>query len=162
MNQSNLDEEPCSGIQILEALVRLTPLPVPTSFPQLPSFSAFQTWYRRNREKEKRRKHTYYLAHRVSECKKQRARMLALKTEVIRHYSPSGTCQNEGCNFSDIRALTIDHIDGGGNKHRRQLFPNTPRGAGNAIYRWLKNAGYPDGFRVLCMNCQFILSRTKE
>jgi hypothetical protein len=44
--------------------------------------------------------------------------------------------------------LTIDHIDGGGNQHRKKV------GAAN-VYRWLRLNGYPPGFQVLCMNCQF-------
>ena len=49
--------------------------------------------------------------------------------------------------------LAIDHINGGGCEHRRQL--------GNLnstqFYRWLRNEGYPAGFRVLCHNCNMSL-----
>lgn len=27
------------------------------------------------------------------------------------------------------------------------------------MYRWLRNHGYPLGFRVLCMNCNFALGK---
>lgn len=47
--------------------------------------------------------------------------------------------------------LAIDHIDGGGTAHRRQV------GHGDAFYKWLRAAGLPAGFRVLCHNCNLSL-----
>jgi hypothetical protein len=41
---------------------------------------------------------------------------------------------------------------GGGTKQRRRL-----QLGGRAFYRWLKNNGYPSGYRVLCMNCNSAL-----
>ncbi len=70
--------------------------------------------------------------------------------ETFKHYSPKLICQK--CGFSDRRALSIDHISGGGNKHRKEL----KHRSGSGFYRWLKSKGYPIGYQVLCMNCQFI------
>lgn len=70
-----------------------------------------------------------------------------LKLQVIQHYSPEAKCQR--CGFSDIRALSMDHIDGSGSRHRKKM-------PGTSIYRWLKIHGFPEGLQVLCMNCQFI------
>jgi hypothetical protein len=53
--------------------------------------------------------------------------------------------------FTDIRALTIDHINGGGSEHRREM-----RKKGNTFYNWLKKNYYPNGYQCLCVNCQFI------
>lgn len=82
----------------------------------------------------------------------------ALKIEVFSRYGegtircagkkPSG----EPCDFSDLRALTIDHVHGKGNEHRRSI----GRSAGPDFYRWLRENDYPEGFQVLCMNCQWI------
>ncbi len=69
-----------------------------------------------------------------------------LKDKVITHYSPKKKCIL--CGFSDIRALSIDHIKGGGNKHKTSLGIT-----GAAFYRWIINQRYPNMFRVLCMNC---------
>ncbi len=52
------------------------------------------------------------------------------------------------CGFPDIRALSIDHIDGGGSQHRREIRRH--------FYRWLIANNFPPGFQTLCMNCQFI------
>jgi hypothetical protein len=53
------------------------------------------------------------------------------------------------CGNDDIDVLTIDHIDGNGSKHRREFV------SGDNIFRWLIINQYPDGFRVLCRNCNW-------
>lgn len=73
------------------------------------------------------------------------------KVKVFLHYTPSGKCVY--CNFEDIRALSIDHINGGGEKHRKSLGMST---GGYPFYAWLVKNNYPDGYQVLCMNCQTI------
>lgn len=83
---------------------------------------------------------------------------LELKTEVFKYYSPQLKCT---CGYDDIRALSIDHINNDGAKHRKELF-KTKRGGGTSFYRWLKNNHYPEGFQVLCMNCQFIKSNKQH
>jgi hypothetical protein len=55
----------------------------------------------------------------------------------------------ECCNETDIRFLTIDHKDGGGRKHRREI----GIGPGVPFYRWLKANNYPEGYTTLCFNC---------
>jgi hypothetical protein len=42
--------------------------------------------------------------------------------------------------------LTIDHVNNNGAQHRRTM------GEGS-ISSWLKTHGWPDGFQVLCFNC---------
>jgi hypothetical protein len=54
-------------------------------------------------------------------------------------------CPNETVNFLEF--LAIDHVAGGGNQHRKAL------GGGDKVYRWLVSNGYPEGFQVLCHNC---------
>ena len=76
---------------------------------------------------------------------------LNVKRKILGHYSNSTlTCAH--CGFSDIRALSIDHINGQGNKHVKAL----GIGRGAAFYSWLIKNNYPVGFQVLCMNCQWI------
>ena len=72
-----------------------------------------------------------------------------IKKRVLIHYygtDPPKCCH---CGYADIRALTIDHIHGEGNKHRRSLTHKN-------FYNWLIKNKYPKGYQVLCMNCQFI------
>ena len=71
-----------------------------------------------------------------------------LKQKVIDYYSKkTGQCSR--CGEGDIVVLCIDHINGGGNEHRRDI----NRVAGRNFYQWLVQNNYPDGFQVLCCNC---------
>lgn len=80
---------------------------------------------------------------------RMREHRIKLKEEVFRHYC-DGELKCARCCFSDIRALSIDHVNGNGNEHRKELKH------ANKMYSWLKKNDYPSGFQVLCMNCQFI------
>jgi hypothetical protein len=46
----------------------------------------------------------------------------------------------------DVDMLCIDHIDNGGNKHRKET------GSGGKVYGWLIKHGLPPGYQVLCWN----------
>ena len=79
-----------------------------------------------------------------------------LKLEALSNYCGGEIkCMNPLCavngSMKDVRALSIDHINGGGTQHRIKLFG----GKGN-MYWWLRKNNYPSGYQVLCMNCQFI------
>lgn len=79
--------------------------------------------------------------------KAQRARTRArLRADVLGAYG--GKCQC--CGESEVKFLSIDHINGGGAKHRRALKIRTPE----RFYCWLRMNGYPkDQFQILCHNC---------
>jgi hypothetical protein len=55
------------------------------------------------------------------------------------------------CGQSERDFLVIDHIDGHGNQHRKEIF-GSPQ-AGYRFYDWLIKHGYPLGYQVLCYNC---------
>lgn len=78
------------------------------------------------------------------------------RLEVIAHYS-DGSMSCLGCQTTDLRVLTIDHIKGGGNAHRREI----RKKGGVNFYFWLRQQGYPEGYRVLCHNCNY-LAKTGE
>ena len=69
-------------------------------------------------------------------------RSRSLRLEVLQHYGRKCAC----CGETAIEFLEIDHINGGGTKHRRE----TVKGS---IFRWLKNNDYPPEFQILCANC---------
>ena len=52
------------------------------------------------------------------------------------------------CDESIIEFLGIDHIDGGGSIHRKELTK-----LGTTLYLWLRKNNYPNGYQVLCHNC---------
>ena len=74
-----------------------------------------------------------------------------LKEQALRHYSPSLTCACQRCPLPQpgIDFLSIDHIEGRGG-HGREVR--------RRLYQWLKNNSYPDGFQVLCYNCNLAKS----
>jgi hypothetical protein len=77
----------------------------------------------------------------------QRNKRIRLKIAAFNAYGgPACAC----CGEREIGFLTIDHINGDGNIHRKQM-GNTIRG--DMIYSWLKARVYPPGFQVLCFNC---------
>ena len=69
-----------------------------------------------------------------------------IKLEVLSHYGSKCAC----CGESRLEFLCMDHINGGGSKHRKSRKFST-------IYRWLLSNNYPPGFRVLCHNCNMSL-----
>jgi hypothetical protein len=88
--------------------------------------------------------------------RKSKERKEIIVKEVLIHYGGNPPrCVR--CGFSDIMALTIDHINGSGCKERKKLGKT-----GVAFYRWLQKNHYPQDYQVLCMNCQFIKMRTKD
>lgn len=71
--------------------------------------------------------------------------------EVIEAYGGKCAC----CGESNPEFLTIDHIDGTGAEHRRQMGKGKTF-AGAEFYNWLRKQGYPkDNYQLLCMNCNF-------
>jgi hypothetical protein len=74
------------------------------------------------------------------------------RLRILAHYS-QGTMRCACCSEPRIEFLTIDHIDGGGHRHRKEV------GSGNKFYLWIIRNDFPDGFRVLCMNCNLSLGR---
>ena len=83
-----------------------------------------------------------------SPCKQcQSDKRLELRFDILNHYS-NGDLKCACCGENESDFLTLDHIDGGGRQHRKKV------GSGN-IYVQIRREGYPKGYRVLCMNCNF-------
>ena len=69
------------------------------------------------------------------------------KVRALEAYSKGVVCCAH-CGLTNIEALTIDHINDNGAAHRRKIGHHATH-----FYRWLHNNDYPDGFQVLCYNC---------
>lgn len=69
-----------------------------------------------------------------------RVRLAALK--AYGGAAPACECCSEGL----LQFLALDHIDGGGHQQRQET-------GGGGFYTWLRRNNYPEGFRVLCHNC---------
>jgi hypothetical protein len=70
------------------------------------------------------------------------------RTIVLNHYGPNCAC----CDESTYEFLALDHINGGGNLHRRSIRKGHHPG-GSGMYQWVIRNGFPLGFRILCHNC---------
>ncbi len=78
---------------------------------------------------------------------KRQAHHQAVKDEVFGHY---GGYACACCGETERAFLTIDHVRNDGAKHRREQGRKA-----YSICRWLRLNGFPDGFQVLCMNCNW-------
>jgi hypothetical protein len=58
-----------------------------------------------------------------------------------------------GCGEPEMAVLQIDHIDGGGHEHAKEI------GGRGKMYAWLRDNNFPPGFRVLCSNCNIRAAR---
>ncbi len=77
---------------------------------------------------------------------KKRASFYKLKKEIYDHYGNKCQC----CGEKRKEFLSIDHMDGGGHKHRKEI-------GGNGLYYWLRQKKFPKNFRILCMNCNWAI-----
>lgn len=98
-------------------------------------------------ESHKEYMHQYRVEHLERHKRLSKIRRDEQKVRVLSHYSTSNTPNCAKCGIDDIDVLTIDHINGGGSKQRRQIK------AVNSIYYWLDKNKLPDGYQVLCANC---------
>lgn len=71
-----------------------------------------------------------------------------MRDEAVAAYG--GCC--ECCDEGEPLFLTIDHVDGPteGETGKRR---STGKAYGMQLFGFLKRAGYPPGYRVLCFNC---------
>jgi len=107
----------------------------------------------RDPETRKRYFHNHYLKHREKVCKRESERAILAnfrrKQEVLAHYG-NGKIACVKCGYSDIDALSIDHIYDNGAAERKIIGKS-----GHQMYKWLIDHDYPEGYQTLCMNCNF-------
>jgi len=106
-----------------------------------------KNWYEQHKEDQQKRAREYTVTHReqISQLKKAYARRL--KKTVLDHYGHKCNC----CGESVFEFLGVDHIEGNGAAHRREI----NRHGGTSFYKWMIDNEFPDGFQVLCHNCNF-------
>jgi hypothetical protein len=63
-------------------------------------------------------------------------------------YAAYGGYRCNCCGETIEAFLSIDHVNNDGAEHRKTM--NRRK-----IYKWLKENNYPEGFQILCMNCNF-------
>ncbi len=75
---------------------------------------------------------------------------ITVKVEVLTYYG-KGRLACVMCGESRLACLSIDHINGGGISHRKEV-----NAYGYRFYKYLKKDNFPKGYQTLCMNCQFL------
>lgn len=70
------------------------------------------------------------------------------KRDIILNYYSNGTMKCACCGESQIEFLSIDHINNDGAEHRKEI-------GRSQITNWLIQNKLPEGFQVLCFNCNF-------
>ena len=123
-----------------------------------------KAWAKKNAKKRDAYRQRYYADNRVKimarvreweaanpERRRANAREFyyRLQHECIAAY---GGYQCACCGETEPMFLSIDHVNDDGAEHRKLLGGNS---AGVKLYQWLKAKGYPEGFQVLCLNCNF-------
>jgi hypothetical protein len=87
----------------------------------------------------------YFCPDCAAKRQQQRGRWInrRLLQQVAEHYG--GRCAS--CGEDELLFLTVDHVAGGGAADRK-----LGRGGVN-MYRWLRDNDYPEGYQMLCWNC---------
>ena len=93
---------------------------------------------------------TYRLKNKEILRKKQKQYRRSLKQKVLDRYGNACVL----CNYKDIRALQIDHINNDGAKERKSLGGQNI--SGWRFYKYLIDNNLPDGYQTLCANCNMI------
>lgn len=114
--------------------------------------------YHKNIEKYQKQKRVYYLKNKTEIQKKTSKYYQTWKTYnkylAVFHYTNGKMCC-ETCGETIMELLTVDHINGGGSKHRKLI------GSRN-IHVWLRRNNYPTGFQILCYNCNMVKQRVTK
>jgi hypothetical protein len=109
-----------------------------------------RAWRRRyradHREKIREQQRAFQAAHVGYKGRKQKQYATRLRAQVLAAYGQTCAC----CGEREEAFLQIDHVNGGGREHRRQI------GNDIAIYRAVRDEGFPPTYRLLCANCNFV------
>ena len=90
-------------------------------------------YYWAHREAERERHRRYHEANRKEQNEKGRRRRETNRWQVLERYSPGSSPHCACCGAN--RHLTIDHVNGDGGEHRKELF--STNGLGTQFYAWL-------------------------
>lgn len=75
-----------------------------------------------------------------------------IRLQVLTHYGgnpPKCAC----CGETIVIFLVIDHINNDGAKQRKSV------ASGSQMYYWLRKNNFPEGYQVLCRNCNWAKSQ---
>lgn len=109
----------------------------------------YQRWYQKNKEHARKYKREMMKRLRASNPEKYREQSRKAKAKLKDMVFEVHGRQCARCGFSDIRALTLDHILNNGAEERKAI-------GERGIYRRAVKTQHKEEYQILCMNCQFI------
>lgn len=105
-----------------------------------------------NPERYRQSHRAWYDGHREQAADAKKRSHRKLKDQVFGAYGGYlCTC----CGETEPSMLTIDHINGDGAAHRKRVSRTKHYGSMTSVtvYHLLRDQGFPDGYQVLCYNC---------
>lgn len=119
------------------------PLPIPHGNRMLRHSSCRQKY---RKEYNRQNASNYYGRYQEKQRRQIKKYRQQLRKEILEAYGNKCAC----CDESHPEFLAVDHINGGGNQHKKQLGIS----GGLGFYRWLKQQDFPkEDFQILCHNC---------
>lgn len=100
-------------------------------------------YYRRNREHLQAKAKQRYEKKAVYQAAYAKRYRNDLKAQIFEAYGARCNC----CGETNTGFLSIDHVNGGGNEHRKSV------GGGAQVYLDIIRRGFPEDFQILCYNC---------
>ncbi len=108
-------------------------------------------YHQLHKEQRNANSREFYLKNKQRLLTSRRNHRTDTKILVLTHYGNNKlACVR--CGNNDIRVLSIDHINGGGTRERKNMSSTSSY----LYYCWLIKNNFPKGYQTLCMNCQFI------
>lgn len=112
--------------------------------------------YDANPEKYRKAARDWFLKNRDRALETNRKWRQSMKLSIFSHYS-SGTMSCKCCGEKTLEFLTLDHINNNGTKLRK-----TYANGGHQHYRKIIKEKFPEGFQILCYNCNCGRAKTKD
>ena len=107
-----------------------------------------QRYREKHREQLRVSERQFYQDHKERIKKAAKTYQRKCREKVVNYYSGNDPkCAR--CGITDMDVLCIDHVNGNGNAHRRSIGITS----GAMFFQWLIKNNFPDGFQVLCANC---------
>ena len=91
-----------------------------------------------------------YLRNQKSMIEASRKYRQKLRHIVLYHYSLTSKITCACCGEDEYLFLCLDHKNNDGAQHRREV------GSGARLYQWIIKNEFPEGFQVLCYNCNSV------
>ena len=114
--------------------------------------------YDQTHAEQRREYQRAYYAKNINKMRKKRIKerklyVVRIRAKVFAHYSKNGEIKCACCACTDEWALKLDHIHNNGAEERKHFRKGC--GSGTHFYSWLLRNNYPEGYQILCRNCNW-------